>query len=65
MFLFRSQTMVDELQMARALEVLERLKAEKAWAYSQIKKPRIPPVQKAHWDHLLDEMVRTFPFIKS
>ncbi|KAA1081034.1 chromatin modification- protein VID21 [Puccinia graminis f. sp. tritici] len=50
------KTMVDELQMARALEVLERLKAEKAWAYSQIKKPRIAPVQKAHWDHLLDEM---------
>jgi hypothetical protein len=52
--------MVDELQMARALEVLERLKAEKAWAYSQIKKPRVAPVQKAHWDHLLDEMVRSF-----
>ncbi|PLW45413.1 hypothetical protein PCANC_11899 [Puccinia coronata f. sp. avenae] len=50
------KTMIDELQMTRALEVLERLKAEKAWAYSQIKKPRIPPVQKAHWDHLLDEM---------
>jgi len=50
------KTMVDELQMTRALEVLERLKAEKMWAYSQIKKPRIAAVQKAHWDHLLDEM---------
>ncbi|WAQ83861.1 hypothetical protein PtA15_4A310 [Puccinia triticina] len=50
------KTMVDELQMTRALEMLERLKSEKVWAYSQIKKPRIAPVQKAHWDHLLDEM---------
>ncbi|KAH9456074.1 hypothetical protein MJO28_006087 [Puccinia striiformis f. sp. tritici] len=50
------RTMVEELQKTRALEVLEKLKAEKSWAYSQIKKPRIAAVQKAHWDHLLDEM---------
>ncbi|MBW0491228.1 hypothetical protein O181_030943 [Austropuccinia psidii MF-1] len=50
------KTMLDELQMTRMLEVLDHLKADKAWAYSQLKKPRIPPIQKSHWDHLLDEM---------
>lgn len=50
------KTMLEELQMTRALEILEKLKADKAWSYSQIRKPRVPHVPKAHWDHLLDEM---------
>ncbi|CAH7681679.1 hypothetical protein PPACK8108_LOCUS14316 [Phakopsora pachyrhizi] len=44
-------------KMTRAIEIVERLKASRAWSYSQLKKPRTPSVPKAHWDHLLDEMV--------
>ncbi|KAG0141465.1 hypothetical protein CROQUDRAFT_663799 [Cronartium quercuum f. sp. fusiforme G11] len=50
------KTMFEELKMARALEAIERKKAERTWAYTQVRKSRVVQITKAHWDHLLDEM---------
>jgi hypothetical protein len=49
---------VEELRALRAFERIEQLKSEKAWSFRQPKKQRIGAAPKAHWDHLLDEMVR-------
>lgn len=46
------------MRAIRAFEKIEQLKAEKAWSFRQPKKQRVGLVPKAHWDHLMDEMVR-------
>ena len=48
---------MEELKSIRVFERIEQLKAEKKWSFRQPKKQRIGFVPKAHWDHLLDEMV--------
>lgn len=50
-------TAQGEVRGIRAFERIEQLKAEKAWSFRQPKKSRAAQVPKAHWDHLLDEMV--------
>lgn len=47
----------EELRAIRAFERIEQLKGEKKWSFRQPKKQRPGVVPKAHWDHLLDEMV--------
>lgn len=49
---------VDEMRAVRAFERIEQLKQEKKWSFRQPKKQRVGVVPKAHWDHVLDEMVR-------
>lgn len=48
----------DEMRSIRAFERIEQLKAERKWSFRQPKKQRTGVVPKAHWDHVLDEMVR-------
>lgn len=48
---------IDEMRAIRAFERIEELKASKAWSFRQPKKQRTGVVPKAHWDHVLDEMV--------
>ena len=43
----------------RAFERIEQLKADKAWSFRQPKKQKAGVAPKAHWDHVLDEMVRS------
>lgn len=54
---FFLQVATEEVRANIAFERIEQLKAEKAWTFRQPKKQRIGQVPKAHWDHLLDEMV--------
>lgn len=48
---------IDEMRAIRAFERIEELKAERKWSFRQPKKQRTGVVPKAHWDHVLDEMV--------
>lgn len=50
---------IDEMRAIRAFERIEELKADKKWSFRQPKKQRTGVVPKAHWDHVLDEMVST------
>lgn len=45
-----------EQRFIRAMDRIEKLKAEGLWSFRQHKKQKGPVVRKAHWDHLLDEM---------
>lgn len=47
-----------ELRHMRAMERIEEKKESGRWSLRQPKKLKAPPVRKAHWDYLLDEMVR-------
>ena len=47
-----------EIRHIRALERIEAKKMDGRWSLRQPKKLRGPPVPKAHWDYLLEEMVR-------
>ena len=49
---------IDEARSVRAFERIEQLKNDKQWSFRQPKKQRTGVVPKAHWDHVLDEMVR-------
>jgi chromatin modification-related protein VID21 len=51
----------EEVRGLRAFERIEQVKAEKAWSFRQPKKQRAGTAPKAHWDHLLDEMVSHCP----
>ena len=42
------------------MERIEVLKNEGRWAFRQMKKQKGPVIPKSHWDHVLDEMVRSF-----
>lgn len=55
------ETGIDEMRAIRAFERIEELKADKKWSFRQPKKQRTGNVPKAHWDHVLDEMVRAQP----
>lgn len=46
-----------ELEVQRAMERIETLKAQNKWSFKQPKKQRGPHLHKGHWDYLLDEMV--------
>ena len=46
-----------EIRHVRAMERVDSKKNSGRWSLRQPKKLRHPPVPKAHWDYLLDEMV--------
>ncbi|KAJ1849226.1 chromatin modification- protein VID21, partial [Coemansia sp. RSA 2708] len=50
-------TVRDELIQVRVLERIEELKEKGKWSFWQPRRHRAPPRSKAHWDHLLAEMV--------
>jgi chromatin modification-related protein VID21 len=50
-----------EIRHVRAMERIEQKMANGRWSLRQPKKLKAPPVRKAHWDHLLEEMVRPPP----
>lgn len=52
---------IDEMRAIRAFERIEQLKQDRGWSFRQLKKQRVGVAPKAHWDHLLDEMVRLAP----
>lgn len=53
-----AQVGIDELKMQRVMERIEQVKAENNWSLKQMKKQKGPFVPKAHWDYVMDEMVR-------
>lgn len=59
------QVGLEELRAIRAFDKIEQLKADKAWSFRQPKKQRVGLVPKAHWDHVMDEMVRSRPSFPS
>lgn len=46
-----------EMRHIRAMERIEQKKENGRWSLRQPKKLKAPPVRKAHWDYLLEEMV--------
>lgn len=50
-----------EQRYIRAMARIEKLKNSGEWSLRQPKKQKGPVVRKAHWDHLLEEMVCTLP----
>jgi chromatin modification-related protein VID21 len=52
-----SQTAAKELQLVKSFERIESMKKEGKWSFRQIKKSRVSPGQKTHWDYLMEEMV--------
>lgn len=52
------QTAVTELRLLRTFDRIEMLKDVGCWSFRQPKKQRLAgPLNKTHWDYLLDEMV--------
>ena len=51
---------MSELRHIRAMERIEQKANEGRWSLRQPRKVRGPPIPKAHWDYLLEEMVRLF-----
>lgn len=47
-----------EIRHIRAMERIDQKKEGGRWSLRQPKKLRGPPIPKAHWDYLLEEMVR-------
>ncbi|ODN97394.1 hypothetical protein L198_03958 [Cryptococcus wingfieldii CBS 7118] len=47
---------MEELRHIRAMDKIKAKKAEGRWSLRQPKKARAPPIAKAHWDYLLEEM---------
>lgn len=47
-----------ELRHLRTMERIEQKMENGRWSLRQPKKTKAPPIRKAHWDHLLEEMVR-------
>jgi chromatin modification-related protein VID21 len=50
-----------ELRHIRAMERIEQKMENGRWSLRQPKKLKAPPVRKAHWDYLLEEMVGLRP----
>jgi len=48
-----------EIRHMRTMERIEQKMENGRWSLRQPKKLKAPPVRKAHWDHLLEEMVST------
>jgi chromatin modification-related protein VID21 len=49
-----------EIRHMRTMERIEQKMENGRWSLRQPKKLKAPPVRKAHWDHLLEEMVSYF-----
>jgi hypothetical protein len=47
------------------MERIERLKEDNAWSFRQMKRFKGPVLAKAHWDYVLDEMVRRLSLLSS
>ncbi|KZS95209.1 hypothetical protein SISNIDRAFT_548582 [Sistotremastrum niveocremeum HHB9708] len=47
---------IRELRLLRAIEAIDRLKADGRWSFRQPKKQKGPILPKTHQDYLLDEM---------
>lgn len=52
------QIMYHEVRFVKALQRIQDLKLSGRWSFRQPKKHRGPTIYKAHWDYMLDEMVR-------
>lgn len=52
------ETAFEEARSLRVFERIEQLKQEHKWSFRQVRKQKTGVVPKAHWDFVLDEMVR-------
>ena len=52
----------QEMRFIRAMERIEAKKQDERWSLRQPRKLRGATVPKAHWDYLLEEMVRLEPY---